>query len=174
METITQKFIIVVGALGIFYLVVRNFGNVTLNTFLLYLVLALATRYPKVAITDPFILTDCAEVFMFLAAVNIGYPLAVVMLFLTIWIPTVIEVKLESPLDSFDRTVSMLLALGVFAILMKFGVALLTAIAACLFVSSFVWSLIAYFAFSITNPSYFVVAFAKPIVFYRILKSVGL
>ena len=174
METITQKFIIVIAGLGLVYLVTRNFAGATISTFILYLLLTLITRYPKVAITDPFIISDCAELFMFLTAVNLGYPLAVAMMVLTIWIPTFIEVRLESPLDSADRTFSMLIALGVFSLLMKIGVSLLTAIAIGLFISSLCWSLIAFFVFSITNPSYFVVAFAKPIIFYRFLSSMGI
>lgn len=174
MESITQKFIAVIVALGMFYLVSKGFGNITVSTFLLYLTITLITRYPKVAITDPFILTDCAEVFMFLTAITLGYPLAVLMLFLGVWIPIAIEVRVESPLDSFDRTVSMLLALGMFAFFIKMGIATVTAIALGLFISSLTWSIIAFFVFNITNPSFFVVAFAKPIVFYRLLTSLGI
>lgn len=173
METITQKFIIVVGSLALVYLGVRNFAGTTISTLLLYLVIILATRYPKVAVTDPFILTDCTELFVFLTAANLGYGYAFLLMLAAIWIPIGIEVKVESPLDSFDRTVSILIALGFFAILMKVGVSLMVSIALGLFVSSFIWSVIAFFGFHITNPSYFVVAFAKPIVFYRLLTLIG-
>jgi len=174
METITQKFIVVIAVLGLLHLMTKGIGFLGVATFLLYLAITLVTRYPKVAITDPFILTDCTELFVFLTAINLGYPFAVAMLFLGVWIPAAIEIRLESPMDSADRTLSIFIALALFAILMRFGVSLLVAISIGLFVSSLIWSLIAFFVFHMTNPSYFVVAFAKPVVFYRILKSLGI
>ena len=56
---------------------------------------------------------------------------------------------------------------------MKIGVSLLTSVIVGVFISGLIWSLVEWFILHLTNPTYFVVALAKPIVLYRILKAVG-
>ena len=171
MEEGTRNFALVVAVMGIFYLVIRNYANPTFSTFLLYLIITIITRFPKVTLTDPFMLTDSAELFIFMTAITMGYPLALLMLVMGIWIP-VLFTKIESPRGTVIRTGSTLVALGAFSILLHFGVAVLTAIALGIFISSIIWATLLFFL-GLTNPTFFLIALAKPVIFYRILHTIG-
>ena len=173
MDRMAEKFGIILGALAIFYFAAKGLGSYTVSTFVLYLGLTLITRYPKVAIVDTFMLTDCTEFFVYLTALHLGYPLAVAMTFLGLIIPQLIEIRCEGPPATLNRIISTLVSLAIFAFLMKAGVSLLTSIVIGVFISGLIWSFIEFFVIHVTNAAYFAVALAKPIVFYRVLKSIG-
>lgn len=174
MDSHTTKYAIMVGALGMAYLATRSLGFASLSTFLLYLTIGLASRYPKVAIADPCLLFDGAEIFLFLTAVNLGFAWALPFMFLVIWMIAIPGIRIESPIDSSERTVGMLIGLVAFYAMMAFGSSLLVSMAVGLFVSGMVWSSLAYFVFSVTNPTLFIVAFVKAVLFLRISKQLGL
>jgi len=173
MDKMTEKFIIVLSALGLIYLATSSLRLATASTFILYLWLTLVSRYPKVAIMDTFMLTDCTEFFAYLTAFYLSYPLAIALTFLGIIIPQLIEVRMEGPPASVNRILSTLISLMFFAFLIKIGVSLLVAVTICIFIAGLIWSLIEWFVLHLTNPTYFVVALVRPIVFYRVLKSIG-
>lgn len=174
MDSHTTNYAVMLGAMGMAYLAIKSLGYASASTFLLYLTLALATRYPKVAITDPFLLFDMAEVFLYLTAVNLGFGLAIPFLFFVIWGAIIPGIRVETPVDSSERTVGMILGLAAFYITMALGASLLVSMTVGVFVSGMVWSLLAYFVFSVTNPTFFIVAFVKAIVFYRLSIQLGL
>lgn len=173
MDKLTKSFAVILAVLGLLYLVFSGRANPAPSTFLLYLFLSLVTRYPKVSIMDTFMLTDCTELFVYLTALYISYPLAIAMLFLSIGIPQVIEIRMESPAASINRIISTLVSLAFFAVFMKFGMSLFMACVIGIFISGLIWSLIEWFVLHLTNPTYFLVALVKPIVFYRIFKAIG-
>ena len=173
MDSLAWKLGIIIAALGLFYLIGNALGGNIVPTFALYLALTLATRYPKVAIVDTFMLTDCTEIFVYLAAMNLSYPLAVALTFLGMIIPQLIEIRCEGPPATINRIIGTLISLVFFGFLMGQGVSLLVSMTVGIFISGLIWSLIEWFILSVTNIAYFAVALAKPIVFYRVLQALG-
>jgi len=174
MDSHTTKYAIMLGALGMLYLATRSIGFASLSTFLLYLTVALATRYPKVSIADPCILFDTAEIFLFLTLLHLGFAWAILFLFLVIWMIDIPGIRVETPIDSSERTVGMAIGLVAFYIMLSLGFGLLGAMTIGILVSGMIWSSLAFFVFSITDPTLFVVALVKAVVFYRVVKQLGL
>lgn len=174
MDSHTFNYAVMLAALGMLYLATNALGYANLSLFLLYLAVALATRYPKVTIADPCLLFDMAEVFLFLTVVNIGLIWAVPFLFLSIWMIVLPGIRVETPVDSSERTVGMILGLAFFLLFLKLGFPLLVAMTVGVLVSSMVWSGLAFFVFHVTNPTFFVVALVKAVLFYRVSIQLGL
>ena len=139
-------------------------------TLFLLLALDLISRYPKVRITDAFLITDLSDAAVYLVLFYIGPVAAAIALLIVNLVPQAYT-RIESPMEALVRIVSMAVGMAVFMLFASHP--LYYALTAGVLASSYAWALISFFGFSIANPTMFVIALARGVLIYRIMETVG-
>lgn len=145
-----------------------TFPSNPLLLLMTFLIIGLVSRYPKTRISDGGIILELTELFVCLAAVRMGLFPAILLIFLTNWIPLV-SLKLEGPLEVIIRTIAMLIGLGSFYIVLGLGYPLETSILISTFVGMMIYEVV---GFVITGRSYtllLIMPFAKVAIYYKIM-----
>jgi hypothetical protein len=143
------------------------------NSFLLFVIFlaaGLATRYPKMRISDGCILVDFSEYVVLLTAIEIGLSSAVLMLMLQNCIP-LLYLKMEAPLETAIRIFSMFVALAFFYVAVALGFSVITAVFIALSTATLIWGVGSVYCTG--SPIYLMFSAVRITIYKRILGFIG-
>jgi len=135
--------------------------------YITYLIIGLATRYPKVRLQDAFVMFDFTEFVIYLAALRLGLWPAISLILLLNWIPQFYS-RLEGPADAVIRTASTTFGLILFYLLYIMGVPTIFLLVIPSFASTLLWALTFFFILSIKNPVLILSSVGQAVLYYRV------